>query len=280
MLNGNGYDVNSHRGRITFKQGNIKSFKKDFLKNFKNIFISILCGFVGALIFNLIFFYFYKVDESKISFKYDCNITDVINKLNQSVVGVSSYIKNNREGGDYNLTQNNMTGVLYSEDGYIVTNFFGLKDADKIYVKIPTTVNLVREAKVIGYNEKYDLCLLKIEGDDYIRGVFRRHVSDVTHGMRLISMGNSSGGSNSYSVYSGIVNGFDKFDDSFRVVKTDLKINKLNTGGPITDINGEIIGIVSTFFNENNNSHNEMSFVLISSQDIIKLIEEMIEGAT
>lgn len=279
-MNSNDRELNSNRGSITFKQGNVKTLRRDAFRSFKNVFISILCGFIGSLIFSIALFCFCNADESKVSFKHEYNITSVINKLNQSVVGVSSYIKDDNGSGDYSLKQNNMTGILYSEDGYIVTNFFGLEDADKIYVRIPTTVNLVREAKIVGYNEKYDLCLLKIDGDDYIKGVFRRHVSDVTHGMKLISMGNSSGGINSYSVYSGMVNGFDKFDDSFRIVKTDLKINKLNTGGPITDVNGEIIGVVSTFLNENNNSHNEMSFVLISSQDIIKLIEEMIEGAT
>lgn len=273
----NDFDTTS-KGRITFKQGSMKSFKKYFFKYFKNISISIICGFVGGLIFNFAYGYFFDKEEANILFKYDYNITGVINKLNQSVVGISSYSKNNKNGKE-ELIQNNVTGILYSEDGYIVTNC-SVKEADKIYVKIPTTLDLVREAKIIGCNEKYDLCLLKIEGHEYVKGTFKNRVSDMTHGMTVFSMGNSSGIINGYSVYSGIINSFDKFDDNIRAVKTDLKINNLNTGGPITDISGEIIGIASTSLNENKDSLNDTTFVLISSQDVIKLIDEIIKGAT
>lgn len=269
----------NYKGRIIFKQRNIKYFKKEIFKILVNILISIIFGFIGSLIFINIYSNFHDKDESKNYLKYNYNITSVINKLNQSVVGVSAYIKNDDKYKE-NLVQNNMTGIFYSEDGYIVTNFFGLKNADKIYVKIPTTVNLVREAKVIGFNEKYDLCVLKIDGNEYVKGFFKNNFSDVTHGLNVISMGNSSGNFNSYSVYSGIITGFDMIDDNIKIIKTDININFLNTGGPISDVNGEILGMGSIKFNENYNSYKEMSSILISSQDVIKLIEEMINSAT
>lgn len=265
----------SSRGRIIFKQKNIRYFKRGIFKVLFNALISIIFGLIGSLIFVNIYFNSYEIDDSENYLKYNYNITGVINKLNQSIVGVSAYIKN-----EENLIQNNMTGVFYSGDGYIVTNFFGLKNADKIYVKIPTTVNLVREAKIIGFNEEYDLCLLKIDGNDYVKGIFKTNFSDVTHGLNVISMGNSSGSFNSYSVYSGIVTGFDIIENNIKIIKTDININFLNTGGPISDVNGEILGMGSMKFNEDYNSYKEMSSILISSQDVIKLIEEIINSAT
>lgn len=270
---------NYYRGHIIFKQKNMKYFKKEIFKILVNILISTVFGVIGSLIFVKIYFNFYSIDESKNPLKYNYNITSVINKLNQSVVGVSAYIKNYDKNKE-DLVQNNVTGIFYSEDGYIVTNFFGLKNADKIYVRVPTTVNLVREAKIIGFNEKYDLCLLKIDGNGYVKGIFKNDISDVTHGLNVISMGNSSGNFNSYSVYSGIITGFDMIDNNIKIIKTDVNINFFNTGGPISDANGEILGMGSIKFNENYNSYKEMSSILISSQDVIKIIEEMINGAT
>lgn len=276
----NNRNTDLHKGRIIFKERNIKYFKKEIFNIFINILISVVFGFIGSVIFIKIYFDFYNIDDSKINLKYDYNITQVINRLNQSVVGVNAYIREVNNHGEYSLVQNNMTGVLYSEDGYIVTNFYGLNNADKIYVKIPSTLNLVKEAKVIGYNEKYDVCLLKIEGNEYVKGVFKENISDVSHGLKVISMGNSLGDFNSYHVNSGIISGFDVLDDGIKIIKTDINVNFLNTGGPISDVNGEILGISSVKFNDSYNIHKETSSILISSQDIIKLIEEMIEGAT
>lgn len=269
------------KGRIIFKHKNIKNFKKEFLKIFINIGISIFFGFIGSLIFVSMYSncIFYKSDSQKFNTKYDEDVTNVINKLRESIVGVNAYVKNIDKNGKVNITQNNMTGVLYSEDGYIVTNLYGLINADKIYVKIPTTFDLVREAKIINYNEKYDLCLLKIDGNTYVKGKFKDNISDVTHGLKLISIENHIGDSNSYSVYSGMVSGFDVFNDKTKIIKSDISINFSNTGGPICDVNGEILGLNSVKFNEDYNLYKETS-ILISSYDIIKLIKEMIEGAT
>lgn len=276
----NNRNTDLHKGRIIFKEKNIKCFKKEIFNVFINILISIIFGFIGSVIFITIYSDFYNIDDSKTNLKYDYNITQVINRLNQSVVGINAYIREVNNSGEHNLVQNNMTGVLYSEDGYIVTNFYGLNNANKIYVKIPSTLNLVKEAKVVGYNEKYDICLLKIDGNEYVKGVFKENISDVSHGLKVVSMGNSSGDFNSYHVNSGIISGFDIFDDGIKIIKTDINVNFSNTGGPISDVNGEILGISSVKFNDSYNIHKETSSILISSQDIIKLIEEMIEGAT
>lgn len=270
------------KGRIIFKHKNIKGIKIRFLKAFMYMGLSIIFGFIGSLIFISIYpnINFYKSDMPKLNnIKYDQDVTRVINRLRESIVAVNAYVKKVDKDGSESIVQNNMTGVLYSENGYVITNLYGLLNADKIYVKIPTTLDLVREAKIVNYDEKYDLCLLKIEGNTYVKGNFKKNIYDVTHGLKLISIENHVGGSNSYSVYSGIISGFDTINDNIKVIKSDIIIDSLNTGGPVCDVNGEILGLNSVKFNEDYDSFNETS-VLISSQDIIKLIEKMIEGAT
>lgn len=269
---------NSSKGYIRFRHKNIKIFKFQIPAILFNILISIIFGIIGSFCFLNIYFNsnLYLNNISNESMSYDNSIVNVVNKLNQSIVGVSAYIKN----GNQDLIQNNMTGILYSEDGYIVTNFFGLNNAEKIYIKIPTTLSVIREAKVIGYNENYDICLLKIDGDGYVKGRFKENISGVVHGLKVISMSNITGNLNSYSIYPGVVSGFGIIDNGVRVIKSNININASNTGGAISDINGEIVGISSVNINNRFNSYGEGLSILISSQDIINMVDEIIMSAT
>ena len=264
-------DANLNKGRIIFKHNNMKNFKKQVLKIFLGASVSLVFGLVGSMFFMSIYLNYFNFNKGdfKTNVKYDSNVTNVINKLNQSIVGVSAYIKNLSDEGEIVLMQN------------IVTNFNGLFGADKIYIKFPTALNLVREAKVIAYDEVYDLCLLKIEGAGYVKANFKKDISDVTHGLKVISIGNMNGDANSYSVYSGIVNGVDSFvDDSSNVIRTirsDFYVNRFNTGGPVCDINGEVLSINSLKLND---KFNGGIFVSVSSPSILKFIDNVLNGAT
>ena len=271
--------ANLNKGRITFKHNNMKNLKKQILKISLNVCVSLFCGIMGSMFFMSIYLNYFDFNNGdfKINMKYDSNVTNVINKLNQSIVGVNAYIKNLNDEGEVVLTQNNMTGVIYSEDGYIVTNFNGLHGADKIYIKFPTALDLVREAEIIAYDEIYDLCLLKIEGTGYVKGNFKEDISDVTHGLKVVSIGNMNGDANSYSVYSGIVNSVDFYDNSVRAIKSDFYVNSLNTGGPVCDVDGEILSINSLKLND---KFNDGVFISISSPSILKFIDNVLNGAT
>lgn len=281
----NNESTNVNKGNIIFKHNNIKHYKKGIFMVLMNLLISIIFGFVGSLLFISIYnnANLNKKDDSNFNIKYDSNVTNVINKLNQSIVGVNSFIKTLNENNEVVLTQNNMTGIIYSEDGYIITNFNGLDGADKIYIKFPTTLDLVREAKIVSYDKEYDLCLLKIEGNGYTKGVFKKDISDVTHGLKVVSIGNMIGDSNSYSVYSGIVNGVELFNNNYKndvkIIKSDFSVNSLNTGGPICDVNGEILGINSLKLNYNYGLNNGV-FISVSSPNILEFIDSFLNGAT
>lgn len=266
-------DEGLNKGKIVFRHKNVRFPNREVLFIVLNIVLSVIFGIMGSLIFIKSYEKNSLKGASISNQKYDQDILNVINKIGESIVGVSAYIKDDLGS----IIKNTMTGVLYSEDGYIVTNYNGLENASKIYIKIPSAVNVVKEGKIVSYNEKYDISLIKIQGDGYIKGNFKNNICDVTHGLKVISIGNHLGDFNSYSVYSGFINGFGEVED-LKFIKSDVKINNSNTGGPVCDINGEILGLISNKFNDLNNLNGETS-ILISSQDIIKLINEMIKGA-
>lgn len=269
-------NINTFGGNIIFKEKSIRHWSNPQIKILFVILLSIFCGIIGGIIFSK-FDDSYKSKMFDYPYKYDINVINVINKLNYSIVGVKAYIKSS-PFDDGKLIQNNLTGVIYSKDGYIVTSFEGVKNADKIYIRFPTTLDIVKEAKLIGYNEEYDLCLLKINGDGYVSGNFKEDTSGISHGLRVISLGNLYGNSNTYTVYSGIVSGVNARENMV-LIKSDLNINPLNTGGPICDIDGQILGINSLKLNRELGDQGYGS-IYISSQNVINILNEIIESAT
>ncbi|WP_044035602.1 S1C family serine protease [Candidatus Arthromitus sp. SFB-rat-Yit] len=265
---------------IIFKQKRMLNINRMLIVILINAIISFFILITGSIfIYNTLLSkvhedlrYNYSMSE------YNYNIVSVINKVNKSIVSVSAYVKNDKD-----LVQNNLTGVIYSEDGYILTNFSAIKDAYKIYVKFPTALGLIKEAKVVGYNAEYDICLLKINGNDYIKGNIKEDLSEVSYGLNVISIGNSLGKVNSYSIYPGIVSGInlykDNSDKEVKFIKSNFHINYLNTGGPICNTNGEIIGISSCLLNEKFKLSDYES-TYISSGNVIEIIQDIIEGAT
>ncbi len=258
------------QGNIVFRQKGIKYINKAIVKIIFCILLSMLCGIIGGIIF----FKFNKDYYDRVSNqlnKYDINTINVINSLNHSLVGISSYTKVDKE-----LIQNNLTGIIYSEDGYIVTNYEGIKGSEKIYIRIPTTLDIIKEANIIGYNEEYDVCLLKINGSGYTKGNFKDDTLGISNGLKVISIGNSYGKVNSYTTYSGIINNINVINDKL-FIQSDFFID--NIGGPICDIDGNIIGINSLKINRDFNKKSKGS-LCISSEDIINIIYEIMESAT
>lgn len=265
---------------IVFKQKKIMNVNKILWAILVNTIISFLFGIMGSVFVHNIFFsdIYNKMRYDKFGNEYNHNIVDVVNKINKSIVSVSAYVRDNED-----LIQNNLTGIIYSEDGYILTNFSGIKNADKIYVKFPTALDFIKEARVVGYDKEFDVCLLKINGNDYIKGELKEDLSEVSYGLNVISIGNSLGKVNSYSVYPGVVSGINIFKDDLdkevRLIKSNFCTNVLNTGGPICNINGEIIGMSSCALNEKFKLSDYES-TYISSGDVIKIIQDIIKSAT
>lgn len=135
------------------------------------------------------------------------------------------------------------TGFILSEDGYICTNHHVIKGVDKVTVKVDDDTY---EASVVGYDERTDIALLKIDADGKLKPVFIGDSSSVRVGDWAIAIGNPFGLDRTFTV--GVVSAtgrrdVDMMGGSQSHIQTDASINPGNSGGPLININGEVIGI-------------------------------------
>lgn len=139
------------------------------------------------------------------------------------------------------------SGFIISKDGYIVTNHHVIDKADKITVNLNDSRSF--QAKIIGTDKKTDLALLKINPKEDLPYVKMGDSDKSRIGEWVIAVGNPFGLGGSVSVGIISAHGRDissgKFDD---FIQTDAAINKGNSGGPLFNIKGEVIGIATAIF--------------------------------
>ena len=131
------------------------------------------------------------------------------------------------------------TGFIIDNDGYVVTNYHVMEGATAaaIYTYEGDTHNVA----LIGYDDNFDIALLKIEG------IFERlklaNSDDVQIGKKVIAIGNPLG--LQFSVSEGIVSAVHRtgLNDIQAYIQTDAALNPGNSGGPLIDKNGKVIGI-------------------------------------
>ncbi len=133
------------------------------------------------------------------------------------------------------------SGYIISADGYIVTNNHVIDGADDIEVE--TFGHKTFKAKLIGRDLKTDVALLKVESKDPLPFVAFGDSDKMRVGDWVVAMGNPLG--QGFSVSAGIVSARGRelngtYDD---FLQTDAAINKGNSGGPLFNVTGEVIGM-------------------------------------
>jgi serine protease Do len=145
------------------------------------------------------------------------------------------------------------SGFLIDAQGYVITNNHVIQDADEISVILQDESRI--EAKVIGRDSKTDIAVLKIEPSDKLKPV-RFGDSDLSRvGDWVVAIGNPFGFGG--SVTAGIISARGRdinagpYDD---FLQTDAAINRGNSGGPIFNLQGEVIGIATAIFSPSGGS--------------------------
>ena len=144
------------------------------------------------------------------------------------------------------------SGFVISEDGYVVTNNHVIEGADEILIEFFSGEEL--PAKVIGTDPKTDIALLKVETDVALPFVPFGNSDESRVGDWVIAMGNPLG--QGFSVSAGIVSARNRalsgtYDD---YIQTDAAINRGNSGGPLFNMDGEVIGVNTAILSPNGGS--------------------------
>lgn len=142
------------------------------------------------------------------------------------------------------------TGFFVSTDGHIVTNRHVVADPDAEYVALLQDGSRA-VAEVIYRDEAHDLAILKIAGTGY-PALELADSSKLLLGQTVLAIGNALGEYNN-SVSVGIISGLDRTIEAMNrfgeieslssVIQTDAAINRGNSGGPLLDLNGNVVGV-------------------------------------
>ena len=193
---------------------------KYFQTNFLNYFLVVLLTFAGT-------WYFISNDKNK--------LVSASEKAISSVVTISS--SNNGLG----------SGVIFSKDGYIVTNLHILS-SNNINVKLDNGKNYY--ANIIGIDKNADIAVLKITTEDNLTPISFADSDTLMVGDKVLAIGNPYGIGT--SVTSGIISatGRDYGNPYLQLIQTDAAINPGNSGGALINENGNLIGINSKIFSK------------------------------
>ncbi|QJF52043.1 DegQ family serine endoprotease [Roseobacter ponti] len=144
------------------------------------------------------------------------------------------------------------SGFVISEDGYVVTNNHVIEGADEILIEFFNGDEL--KAEVIGTDPNTDIALLKVEADAPLPFVSFGDSDVARVGDWVIAMGNPLG--QGFSVSAGIVSARNRalsgtYDD---YIQTDAAINRGNSGGPLFNMDGDVIGVNTAILSPNGGS--------------------------
>ncbi|MXQ08699.1 Do family serine endopeptidase [Alphaproteobacteria bacterium GH1-50] len=144
------------------------------------------------------------------------------------------------------------SGFVISEDGYIVTNNHVIEGADEVLIEFFEGFEL--EAEIVGTDPNTDLALLKVESDEPLAFVNWGDSEESRVGDWVMAMGNPLG--QGFSVSAGIVSARGRalqgsYDD---FIQTDAAINRGNSGGPLFNMDGEVIGVNTAILSPNGGS--------------------------
>lgn len=136
------------------------------------------------------------------------------------------------------------SGFLTTPDGYILTNSHVVDNADEVYVRL--TDNREFLARVIGSDQRTDIALLKIEGKSlpYLK---LGKSADIRAGEWVVAIGSPFALDN--TVTAGIISAKAReTGDYLPLIQTDVAVNPGNSGGPLINMRGEVIGINSQIY--------------------------------
>ncbi|MCX7559286.1 DegQ family serine endoprotease [Sulfitobacter sp. F26204] len=144
------------------------------------------------------------------------------------------------------------SGFVISEDGYVVTNNHVIEGADEITIEFFSGEEL--KATVIGTDPNTDIALLKVEAKSPLPFVTFGDSNAARVGDWVIAMGNPLG--QGFSVSAGIVSARNRalsgtYDD---YIQTDAAINRGNSGGPLFNMDGDVIGVNTAILSPNGGS--------------------------
>ncbi len=181
-------------------------------------------------------------------------VIDVYNRVAPSVVSVTTKVLQYGFFLDVVEQEGSGSGFVLDRQGHILTNYHVVQDAqaDKLEVTFEDDITLA--AQLIGVDPRNDLAILKVEADaEFLQPVELGQSTHLQVGQRAIAIGNPFG-EFSRTLTTGVISALNRTItgpedlDITGIIQTDASINRGNSGGPLLDSAGRVIGINTAIF--------------------------------
>lgn len=139
------------------------------------------------------------------------------------------------------------SGFIISKDGYIITNFHVVREADAVIVRMSDRSE--HTAKIVGSDQRSDIAVLKIDSSTPLPSVKLGDSNELEVGEWVLAIGSPFGFD--YSVTAGIVSAKGRSlpnENYVPFIQTDVAINPGNSGGPLFNLDGEVVGVNSQIY--------------------------------
>ena len=184
----------------------------------------------------------------------------IVNIRTKKTVTVNTYnpleeLLYGRSGGQEKRESGSLgSGFVVSKDGYVVTNNHVIDGADEIYVKFSNGREY--RTKLVGTSPEVDIAVLKIDSNETFNTLEFANSDQVQIGQWSIAFGNPLGLNDSMTV--GIVSAAGRsslgIEEIENFIQTDAAINQGNSGGPLIDITGKVIGVNTAIYSQSGGS--------------------------
>ena len=171
------------------------------------------------------------------------------------------------------------SGFILTDDGYVVTNYHVIENASRVEVTLSNSEKYT--GKIVGFDAAHDVAVLKIEATD-LPYVILGSSDALAVGDQITVIGNPLG-ELSYTQTVGYISGKDRGistdNTMINMLQTDASINSGNSGGPMFNMNGQVVGIITAKYSGTTSSGASIEGVgfAIPIDDVVKKIQDLVE---
>ena len=217
------------------------------------------------------------IDITKIDTSKAMTPAEVYAKNVNSTVGITTTVD---ALGQLSHTAAAGTGFVLTADGYILTNYHVIEGASKIAVSMFSGESY--DAKIVGYDERNDIAVLKVAAEN-LTPVVLGDSDNLNVGDSVVAIGNPLG-ELTFTLTTGVISAKDRevtFSQSvtMTLLQTDCAINSGNSGGPLFNLYGEVIGVTNAKYSGLSQSGATIDNIgfAIPMKSLMKIVTSVIE---
>ena len=223
-----------------------------------------------------------QVDTASVDTSKELTTAEIYAKYVNSCVGITVDIVSTNVFGQTVTGAAAGSGFVITEDGYILTNYHVIDGANSIKVTFENGKEYT--ATYVGGEEKNDIAVIKVDATGLTPVVIGKS-SDMLVGEQVTTIGNPLG-ELTFSESTGIISALDRsitMSDGrqMNMIQTDCAINSGNSGGPLFNSHGEVIGIVSAKYSSGSNSSSasvEGLGFAIPMDDVASMVSDLVKN--